>query len=62
MQPPEPIPKLSVLMGIEGSGTRADPGSLESEIMKVCEEKRSMDPGRINGQGGDLAAESLRLD
>lgn len=62
MQLPEPTPKLSVLMGIEGSGTRTDPGSLESEMMKVCEEKRSMDPGRMNGQGGDLGVEALRLD
>lgn len=62
MQPPEPTPKLSVLMGIEGSGTRTDPGSLESEIIKVYEEKRSMDTSRMNGQGGDLAAEGLRLD
>jgi len=49
-------------MGIEGSGTSTDPGSLESEIMKACEAKKSMDPGRflrMNGQEGDLAAEAL---
>jgi hypothetical protein len=46
-QPPAPTPKLSVLMGIEGSGTRIDPGSLGSEIRKSCEAKKSMNPGRF---------------
>lgn len=43
-QSPEP-PKLSVSMGIESSGTRINPESLESEITKACEANKSMNTG-----------------